>query len=95
MTMLQTLIVVGPASGLVIAGLTLRRRRHHRRHQTLSKSLLLAAKPDLSTGSTAIDAPQGTPYRVISVDGHTVQIEILRPDGSTARGYTTTAHVRT
>jgi hypothetical protein len=83
------------ALGMLVTAIASRRRGADRFSQRLGKSLLLAAGSDLSTNDASIDASTGTPYRVIEVHGRTVLIEIQHPDGSTVRGYTTSAHVRT
>ena len=82
---------------LVIAVVLIRmiRTRKRRRFQhNLRKGLLLTHDRTFSL-TNAIEAPAGTPYRVIAKQGGAVKIEILLEDGKTIQGYTSTAHVRT
>lgn len=88
-------------AGLSLVGVLMRWRRARRGlvgercPRRLSKPLLLRRYRITASDDTHIEVEAGTPYQVLSVNGRTVLIEIKRSDGTTAQGYTSTAHVRT
>lgn len=82
---------------IVIGGVIFNWLKNQRRRtppvRVLSKNLLLSHEPTF-TMDDAIEVYAGSSYYVLSHHDGTVLIEVVRADGTTVQGYTSTAHVR-